>query len=443
MAAGSGDRASVTTRRTRGRPRTVHCGRRHLLPGPVRLIQSFAVLLAVLLSSSALLWAPDAGAATREFYFARLGSERGLGQNSVNAIAQDAQGFVWVGTQGGLHRYDGQRYQLYRNDPRDPGSLPDSYITALAMQGEEALWVGTYSQFAARLDLRSGRIDRFAALGDRSADRQVAALLPAGARVWVGTLAGLQQLDPASGQTRRVLELDRTLLRNSPPQHLLARRDGGVWYGSAAGLYRVSARGSSERIGPAVAVRSLAYDHRGQLWVGRSDGLWRLHSDGRSLVDQTAAADAAGAVRAIVEAPDRALWVSVHSDGLRRYLPDEGRATALRERGDVDAGLQEDTINALMIDRSGLMWVGGQFRGISVTDPRGTRFSYIFDSDARYPDGGAADAGGGRSLRSRLLDRVRDPRPHRLASAHLAAWRAVGVPSTRRMKISFSDGRIS
>ena len=45
---------------------------------------------------------------------------------------QDADGFVWVGTQGGLHRFDGQRYTLYRQDPRDPGSLPDSFVTALA-----------------------------------------------------------------------------------------------------------------------------------------------------------------------------------------------------------------------------------------------------------------------------------------------------------------------
>ncbi|WP_196778721.1 EAL domain-containing protein [Cognatilysobacter tabacisoli] len=357
----------------------------------MRLIPSFAALLAGLLSASAALWAPGADAATRDYYFARLGSERGLGQNSVNALAQDPLGFVWVGTQGGLHRYDGQRYQLYRNDPRDPGSLPDSYVTALAMQGDQALWIGTYSQYVARLDLRSGRIERFRALGDRSAERQVAALLPAGGRVWVGTLAGLQQLDPATGQVRRVLDLDRTLLRGGPPQQLLAGRDGGVWYASAAGLYRIGARGASERIGPAVAVRSLAYDHRGQLWVGRTDGLWRLHSDGRSLVDASAAADARGPVRAIVEAPDRALWVSVHGSGLRRYLPDSGRVLALRELGGVDSGLQEDTINALMVDRSGLLWVGGQFRGVSVTDPRGTRFSYVFDADSQHAGGGAAD----------------------------------------------------
>ena len=66
--------------------------------------------------------AGTAGAATRDFYFDRPGSERGLVQNTVTAFAQDTQGYVWVATQGGLHRYDGQRYLPYRHNPRDAAS---------------------------------------------------------------------------------------------------------------------------------------------------------------------------------------------------------------------------------------------------------------------------------------------------------------------------------
>ncbi|MGO4778129.1 two-component regulator propeller domain-containing protein, partial [Lysobacter sp. 2RAB21] len=97
---------------------------------------SFARLLTAGLLASlcwAAAWPQRAAAATRDFYFSRLGSELGLSQNSVTAFTQDAHGFVWVGTQGGLHRYDGQRYVPYRHDPRDPASLPDSYVTALAL----------------------------------------------------------------------------------------------------------------------------------------------------------------------------------------------------------------------------------------------------------------------------------------------------------------------
>src|SRR5690606_25573445 len=164
-------------------------------------------LLACLLGVAAL--AP-AQAATRDYYFTPIGSEQGLAQNSVTAMVQDAQGFVWVATQGGLHRYDGSRYVAYRHDPGDTASLPESFVTALAIDPDaNALWVGLYSRYLARIDLGSGRIQRFALdapTGDSPA-RQVSAVLPRDGFALVGTLGGLERFEPATGERRQVLAL--------------------------------------------------------------------------------------------------------------------------------------------------------------------------------------------------------------------------------------------
>ena len=326
--------------------------------------------------------APDAGALTRDYYFERLGSERGLGQNTVNALAQDALGFVWVATQGGLHRYDGQRYVQYRHDPRDPASLPDSYVTALAPEGDRSLWVGSYSQYVARLDLATGAIRRYEVLGGEQTQREVAALLPHAGKVWVGTLAGLERLDPETGTRDRVITLDPKVLRDAPRQSLVAGRDGEVWYGTRTGLYRIGARGGVERVRPNLAVRALAFDHRGQLWIGSMQGLYRLASDGRSLLQVwPAAGEPAREVRAIVEGPDHRLWLSLSRQGVLRLDPATGQSLQLREQPGVTSGLPEDGINALMIDRGGMLWLGGDFRGVTVTDPLGTRFGYILNLD--------------------------------------------------------------
>jgi len=327
--------------------------------------------------------ARDAGALTRDYYFARLGSERGLGQNTVNALAQDAQGFVWVATQGGLHRYDGQRYVQYRHDPRDPASLPDSYVTALAADGGHSLWIGSYSQYVARLNLATGEIRRYEVPGGEQTQREVAALLPHAGKVWVGTLAGLERLDPETGMRDRVITLDARTLRDAPRQSLVAGREGEVWYGARTGLYRISPRGGVERVRPNMPVRSLAFDHRGQLWVGTMQGLYRLASDGRSLLRAWPAADGAGnEVRAIVEAPDHQLWISVARQGVVRLDPASGRTLQLREQPGIASGLPEDGINTLMVDRGGMLWLGGDFRGVTVTDPLGTRFRYVLNLDS-------------------------------------------------------------
>ena len=337
-----------------------------------------------------------AAAATRDFYFTRLGSETGLAQNSVTALAQDTQGFVWVGTQGGLHRYDGQRFVPYRHDPRDPASLPDSYVTALALESERALWVGTYSEYVARLDLATGRIRRYPAAGSAQASRQVMALLYRGGRVWIGSLRGLERMDPVSGRRQALLKLPDSA-RERPWQKLVSDLDGNVWYGNAAGLYRIGGDDSVERIDPQ-PVASLLRDHRGQIWIGRNDGLFRLHSDGRSLIRALPPESGKAVVpvpstdvRAIVEAPDHRLWLSTFGDGLRRYDPDSGRVEAVREDSGIGAGLPEDTIASLMVDRGGLLWVGGTFRGVALADPRGTRFSYVLDIDSGRPRNAAAD----------------------------------------------------
>ncbi|MGQ4661480.1 EAL domain-containing protein [Lysobacter sp. F6437] len=363
-------------------------------PSVTPLRRICTTVLACLLLAAA--WSTPVQAATRDYYFTPVGSARGLSQNTVTAMVQDTQGFVWVGTQGGLHRYDGQRYVSFRHDPRDPKTLPDSYITALALEGDGALWVGSYSQFVSRIDLVNGDIRRFAA-GTRDggqAGRQVLALLPRDGQVWIGTMQGLERFDPGTGKRERVLQLEPQKLRTSPFQQLLADRDGNVWWASAAGLFKVDRNHRARLVGAPGATLSLLMDRDGQLWVGRRDGLFRLSGDG-TLVPawpRSGARDAdPGPVRAIVQAPDGALWLAIASGGLRRLDPSSGAVRSIREDARFDAGLPEDSIASLMVDRSGMLWIGGLFRGVSLTDPRGTRFSYIIDLEGSRPHNPAAD----------------------------------------------------
>ncbi|KGQ20114.1 Diguanylate cyclase/phosphodiesterase (GGDEF & EAL domains) with PAS/PAC sensor(s) [Lysobacter dokdonensis DS-58] len=362
----------------------------------------FALALA-LIAPAASTWA-----ATRDFHFRNIGSEHGLAQNTVTAFAQDLDGFVWVGTQGGLHRYDGQRYHLFRHDPRDPASLPDSYVTALAIEGRDAVWVGTYSEFVARLDLHDGAIKRFAIDGGAalpgSPRKQVLALLPVDGQLWVGTQAGLVRFDPKTGKSRDLLTLDPRNVATSPQQALLRDRDRAVWFGSASGLYRFGAGGGSERIAEG-AVHSMGFDRDGRLWIGRADGLYRLRDDGRALLHVWPGADSGEVnpdVRAIVQAPDRRLWISVFGDGLRRMDVDGGHVQALRENW-MQGALSESAIGKLMLDRGGALWVGGQFRGPSVTDPLGTRFRYLAGGEPRNFASGVA----GNSVRAIVEDDAR------------------------------------
>jgi len=77
--------------------------------------------------------------------------EQGLSQSVVTAIAQDSKGFLWLGTQDGLNRYDGYKFVVYKQDPGDPNSLSANIINALLVDRSGVLWVGT----------NGGGLDRF------------------------------------------------------------------------------------------------------------------------------------------------------------------------------------------------------------------------------------------------------------------------------------------
>lgn len=77
------------------------------------------------------------------YYFKNLSVQNGLSQNTVNAILQDKQGFMWFGTKDGLNRYDGLSFRQFKHDGRSQRSIGNNFITALYEDAEGNIWVGT------------------------------------------------------------------------------------------------------------------------------------------------------------------------------------------------------------------------------------------------------------------------------------------------------------
>lgn len=76
-------------------------------------------------------------------FIEQLGSKDGLSNNEVRCIFQDSRGFMWFGTYDGLNRYDGYDFKVFRNNPKDPGSIIHSFINTIAEDSRHAMWIGT------------------------------------------------------------------------------------------------------------------------------------------------------------------------------------------------------------------------------------------------------------------------------------------------------------
>ena len=96
-----------------------------------------------------------------ELRFGRLTIEDGLSQNSVMAIGQDSQGFMWFGATDGLNRFDGYDFKQFHHDASDTGSLAGNYVNVIFEDSQGVLWIGTQGAGLSRYDGASQRFDSF------------------------------------------------------------------------------------------------------------------------------------------------------------------------------------------------------------------------------------------------------------------------------------------
>ncbi len=338
-------------------------------------------------------------ATPRSLRFEQVSIEHGLSQESVLTILQDRQGFMWFGTQAGLNRYDGYRMTVYRTDPRDPDSLPDSFINASFEDAEGRLWFGTKGGLA-RFDAAAGKFVRYA-LADAgtpaSSNRSVNAIAAdRQGMLWLGTSDGIKRFDPASGafSTIRHPGHDGGLGGNTVTT-LAFDGHGALWAGTSRGVGRLAPGAKHlEHFAPSDAdprrarVNTLSMGPRDTLWIGTDAGLeaWGL-GEAAPRRRTIGSSEGVGNVRILALYHDAGgtLWVGTDVDGVRWRDPASGRFVAYGNRPLDAHSLADNQIAAIRIDRSGTLWVGTRFRGLSRTDLASGGFSnYSFRPEGSY-----------------------------------------------------------
>jgi diguanylate cyclase (GGDEF)-like protein/PAS domain S-box-containing protein len=339
----------------------------------VRVVQICCALLVLCVAA--------AQAHERDYYFERIDSSQGLAQNSVGVIFQDPRGFLWLGTQGGLHRYDGYRLKHYRHDASRADSLPDNLVTAVASAGGGRLWVGTRSGGLTLFDTDADRVVSAPAWSRRLG--LISALAGGGSgTLWIGTQRGVFASDPPYTALRTLWQTDVDTRRVSAfaacadgDRYALAG-DAVLALGSDASATRVLADGLT-------GASSLLCLANGDLLLGGAQGLLRIdRHDGATTSLWPRADDMALTsknVRALAQDHAGRLWLAVADIGLVRLDANAHTMRVLRPQSGIPGTLPEAQIAKLYVDRSGLLWVGGITRGVAYTDPAGTPFRYVFD----------------------------------------------------------------
>ena len=334
---------------------------------------------------------------------------QGLPQNAVLAVLQTRDGYLWLGTKGGVSRFDGARFTTF--DDRDKTQLRESEVWALAEGADGSLWIGTYGGGVSRL--KDGKFTVYTT-ADGLVSNYVSSLLAdeSDGSIWIGTEAGLSRFlhgrfvnyaaDDGLPHAVRALQRDT---------------DGSLWIGAGQGsVYRwTGGRLQAQRFEgtvPRGEVWAIVRDRENTMWLGTLDGLFRI-KDGRATRYSTDDGLASNRMRSVLLAADGVLWIGTTS-GVTTY--DKGAFTS--HTFGPGAGSSFD-VSTMTVDREGSIWVGSRTDGLARVG-RGQFTSYgtreglpadyvatvIEDSQGTFWIGTDAGLGAFRDGRSRPLART-------------------------------------
>lgn len=267
--------------------------------------------------------------------------EEGLPHNLVFALAQDDEGYLWIGSWEGAARFNGRSFTAF--DERKLKGVPLIGVRTILHDQDGALLFGTAQHGIVRY--AKGEWSRLEPTVEKSL-RVVSLLRARDGSLWIGTDRSVQQLWP-DGRLETVAEGE---LPYGVVFSMLERSDGAMLIGSEHGLFEFRV-GRLNRLGeklklPATAVRSMVQRRNGNLIVAGNGGAYIVTPDGevKSIITR--------GVEAVLEDRDDTLWIGISGGGLARWQ--QGRIQMIDEA----LGLHGRNSQALIEDREGLLWVG-------------------------------------------------------------------------------------
>lgn len=294
----------------------------------------------------------DPDLAISQYRVDRWLKREGLPQNSVLAMAEDRAGYLWLGTQEGLARFDGMTFRSFRVE--DTPELGDNYISALHAGADGTIWVGTGTGQIRYWD--GDRFSRPTASDEYLGEVSAISSNGTGRPLFAFHAGGLRRLT-ATGRIELVSDRDGHPIDGAD---VIAHGPGGeAWVGGKGALF-VERGGTFERIAlPHLAGRritALAVDRAGGVWIGTDESwVWRFENRGGRLLPAGDPVEAGGSIRALRVDAAGTLWIG-GAGGLAR-IRTTARPSVEHEAGTVGV------VDSLLEDRAGSLWVGTHSAG--------------------------------------------------------------------------------
>ena len=311
------------------------------------------------------------------FNFKNITIEDGLSQSTVETIYQDSKGYIWIGTNDGLDRYNGYEFKHYKHDKYDKNSIANNYIVDIIEDKNGYIWVSTIGGLS-RINPDKDEIKNYYSKEDRgnlSNSNLWQLLCTKDNRLIASTIDGLNVYDKNKYKFTRILYKEGEL----PSQYIYSLEEdlyGHIWVGTDNGLVELDkdlniVKSYHDTIGDS-DVYNVYDDSKGNIWVCTLDnGLFKINLDDKSVENyknnNSKRSIPSNNVRDIISDSEGKLWIATDK-GLCTFDYEREEFITYNKKLYQSNSLIDDEIFCLLKDSSGLIWIG-TYSGISRFNP--------------------------------------------------------------------------
>ena len=340
----------------------------------------YMLLLIILLITTNIVYV----SAYNNINFKNITSEDGLSQGTVETIIQDDQGYIWLGTNDGLCRYNGYEFKIYKHDEELENSITNNYIVDIKQDNLGNIWVGTANGLS-KIDTKTDLITNYNMNDEEKSLSHYNIgdiLITKSGDVLVGTSDGLNIYNEKKDEFYRIFNKDSDL-SSQFIRSLAEDENQNIWVATNNGIDKIDIKNNKNIISFKTGhgkfdisendIYVVRYDPKGYIWAGAlKEGLNRIdintnevkqykndYRDEKSLPGNY--------VKDILRDSSGNLWVGT-DNGLAKYNEQTENFATYKNKIYDKTSLVNDEVFSIQEDESGLIWVG-TYAGISMFDP--------------------------------------------------------------------------
>lgn len=322
-------------------------------------------------------------------FFHTVAGMETLDSSVITALHQDKEGYIWIGTQEGLLRYDGYQFKVFQHDPENSSSIAGNYVRTIWQTPDDRIWIGTMSNGVSIIDIATNKVIRMSANVDSAKHRlshnQVRAIFgDDNGRVFIATNNGLNYYDPSRDQVELIEFIDGcdAAYQDKRTRSVLIDSRDSLWLGTTKGLCHIE---SPSSIGEGTRITGKEYvelngqnasvlleSRSGDIWVGTtSHGVAKINVSTQQIqrIPQDPSEDGALShswAKAITEFEDGTIWIATYGGGINVVDPLQVKVKkVIRHAPAIKSGIISNVVSSFLVDSSGLLWIGYWGGGIN------------------------------------------------------------------------------